>query len=202
MQTETDQNLQTLLHTLPIGPRIAIIGSTAFWHTDSEQTCQLLGQALASVPGLVLLTGGVSGIGEACGRSFYQRRLQLQMQPQVFHILPQGMPAWDYGQTLHAGKDMQERRAVLARMAPVYIVIEGGPATADEVQIALSNGALVIPIARSGACARDAYVQISKPAIVLADLWAMLGDDAANVEQTVAAVMGMVAQHVAQYVEQ
>ncbi|MFZ6709406.1 hypothetical protein [Undibacterium sp. TC9W] len=202
MQTETDQNLQILLHILPPGPRIAIIGSTAFWHPDSEQTCQLLGQALASIPGLVLLTGGVSGIGEACGRSFFQRRQQLQMPPQVFHILPQGMAAWDYGQTLRAGKDMQERRAVLARMAPVYIVIEGGLATADEVQIALSNGALVIPVARSGACARDAYGQISKPAIVTADLWAELGNDAANVEQTVAAVMGMVAEHVAQYVEQ
>ncbi|BBB62694.1 hypothetical protein UNDKW_4421 [Undibacterium sp. KW1] len=193
MQTETDQTLQTLLHILPPGPRIAIIGSTAFWHPDSEQTCQLLGQALASIPGLVLLTGGVSGIGEACGRSFYQRRQQLQMPPQVFHILPQGMAAWDYGQTLHAGKDMQERRAVLARMAPVYIVIEGGPATADEVQIALSNGALVIPIARSGACARDAYAQISKLARVDTGLWAVLGDAAASVEQTVAAVMAVVA---------
>ncbi|MFZ6731853.1 hypothetical protein ACO0LG_08020 [Undibacterium sp. Ji42W] len=199
MQAETAQNLLTLM---PPGPRIAVIGSTAFWHADSELTCQLLGQALASVPGRVLLTGGVSGVGEACGRSFYQRRQQLQVPPQVFHILPQGMAVWDYGQTLHAGKDMQERRAILACMAPVYIVIEGGPATADEVQIALKNGALVIPIARSGACARDAYAQISKPAIVPADLWAVLGNDEANVEQTVAAVMAIVAQHVAQYVEQ
>lgn len=193
MQSETDQTLQNLLSKLPQGMRIAIIGSTSFWHADSEQTCQVLGQALAALPGIVLLTGGVSGIGEACGRSFYRHRQQLQLPAQMFHVLPQGMVAWDYGQTLHAGKEMQERRAVLARMAPVYIVIEGGPATADEVQIALANGALVIPVARSGACARDAYSQISKPVTVPADLWAVLGSDTASVEQTVAAVTEIVA---------
>ncbi len=193
MQSATDQMLHNLLISLPQGTRVAIIGSTSFWHADSEQTCQLLGQALASVPGLVLLTGGVSGIGEACGRSFYQHRQQLQLPAQVFHILPQGMAAWDYGQTLYAGKDMQERRAVLARMAPVYIVIEGGPATADEVQIALANSATVIPVARSGGCAREAYFQVSKPAFVSADLWTVLGNDAASVAQTVVAVMGIVA---------
>lgn len=192
-QTEQSQQiLRKLLAELPPGPRVAIIGSTSFWHADSEQTCQLLGQALADIPGLLLLTGGVSGIGEASGRSFYQRRQQLQVPQQVFHILPQGMAAWDYGQTLYAGKDMQERRAVLARLAPIYIVVEGGPATADEVQIALNNGALVIPVARSGACARDAYAQIAKPAFVNADLWAVLGNEAASIEQTVAAVMVIV----------
>lgn len=193
MQSETDQTRQNLLAMLPQGMRVAIIGSTSFWHADSEQTCQVLGQALAALPEIVLLTGGVSGIGEACGRSFHLHRQQLQLPMQVFHVLPQGMAAWDYGQTLYAGKDMQERRAVLACMAPVYIVIEGGPATADEVQIALANGALVIPVARSGACARDAYAQITKPVTVPADLWVVLGSDTASVEQTVAAVMGIVA---------
>ncbi|MFZ6873749.1 hypothetical protein ACO0LF_16945 [Undibacterium sp. Di27W] len=193
MKNHANQQAQSLLSRLPPGMPVAIIGSTSFWHADSQQTCILLGQALAALPEAVLLTGGVTGIGEACGRSFYQARLDLGLPPQVVHVMPEGMAAWDYGLSLYAGQDMQERRAVLARMAPVYIVIEGGPATADEVRIALENGATVIPFARSGACARDAYAQIRKPPALSEALWAVLGNDAASVEQTVAAAMDILA---------
>lgn len=193
MSNQVNRNTEALLSNLPQGMHLAIIGSTSFWHADSEKICQALGSALAKLPDAVLLTGGVSGIGEACGRSFYQRRLDLQLPQQVFHVLPHGMAAWDYGQTLYAGQDMSERRAVLARMVSVYIVIEGGPATADEVRIALENGAVVIPLARSGACARDAYTQINKPAQVSSDVWAVLGNDAATIDETLSATMEIIA---------
>jgi|GEM_PF-501798 len=192
MLNQENQDAQVLLSNLPRGKHLAIIGSTSFWHTDSEKTCHALGYAWADLPDAVLLTGGVSGIGEACGRSFYQRRLDLKLPDQVFHILPHGMAAWDYGQTLYAGQDMSERRAILARMVSVYVVIEGGPATADEVRIALANGAIVIPLARSGACARATYTQIVKPAQVDSNAWAILGNDAASIEQTVSATMKII----------
>src|SRR5262245_40791865 len=59
---------------LPPAPHLVVIGSTDFWHPQSEATCALLGRLLAVIPGLVLITGGVEGIGEATGRSFFQAR--------------------------------------------------------------------------------------------------------------------------------
>src|SRR5437764_14838752 len=78
---------------LPPGPRVAVLGSTDFWHADSERTCTEIGRLLAGIPGLVLLTGGVEGIGEAVGRSFFQARRSAGQDPHVCHGLPEGEPA-------------------------------------------------------------------------------------------------------------
>src|SRR5262245_25404928 len=75
---------------LPRGARVVIIGSTSFWHADSEATCGQVGRLLAAVPDLLLLTGGVEGIGEATGRGFFQARVQAGAVPRVYHVLPHG----------------------------------------------------------------------------------------------------------------
>jgi hypothetical protein len=62
-----DQEARRLEALLPHGPRVAVPGSTEFWHADSERTCTEVGRLLASIPVLVPLTGGVEGIGEAVG---------------------------------------------------------------------------------------------------------------------------------------
>jgi hypothetical protein len=85
-----DQEARRLEAFLPKGPRVVVLGSTDFWHADSEQTCSLIGRLMADVPGLVLLTGGVEGIGEAVGRSFYQARRDTGQEPLVYHVLPEG----------------------------------------------------------------------------------------------------------------
>ena len=112
---------------LPPGPRLAVLGSTDFWHADSERTCTEIGRLLAGIPGLVLLTGGVEGIGEAVGASFFQTRRDAGQEPLVFHVLPEGEPSWDYGETLIAGADMTERREILGRLSGVFVMVEGGP---------------------------------------------------------------------------
>src|SRR5947209_665008 len=96
-----DREAQRVSSLLPgVGPRLGVIGSTSFWHADSERTCAEVGRLLAAEIGdLVLLTGGVEGVGEAVGRSFFQARREAKQEPHVFHILPHGEEAWDYGQT-------------------------------------------------------------------------------------------------------
>jgi hypothetical protein len=160
---------------LPPGPRAVIIGSTSFWHADSEATCGQVGRLLAALPDLVLLTGGVEGIGEATGRSFFQARLQAGAEPRVYHVLPHGERAWDYGVTLFAGSDMAERREILARLAGVYLAIEGGPGTVHEAAVASARGAAVIPVGRSGGHAAVQYGQGLRPAAVDRRTWAVVG---------------------------
>src|SRR3954447_23409512 len=103
MHGRYDQEAQRLQALFPNGPRVVVIGSTSFWHGDSERTCAQIGGLLAGVSGLVLITGGVEGVGEPTGRSFFQARRESGQEPRVYHVLPYGEPEWDYGQTFFAG---------------------------------------------------------------------------------------------------
>jgi signal transduction histidine kinase len=51
---------------------------------------------LATIKNLVLITGGMTGIGEGVGRSFFDARKQEIHNPDVFHILPRGCACWDF----------------------------------------------------------------------------------------------------------
>jgi hypothetical protein len=174
---------------LPRGPRVGILGSTDFWHADSERTCTEIGRLLAAIPGLVLLTGGVEGIGEAVGRSFFEARRASGQEPRVFHVLPEGEEAWDYGETFFAGSDMTERREVLGRLALVFVMVEGGPRAGHEAEVAVGHGAVVIPVGRSGGHAAALYERATRPPAIDAGTWAVLGSNAATAEETAVAVL-------------
>jgi predicted Rossmann-fold nucleotide-binding protein len=90
-----DQVARGIVGLLPEGPRIVVIGSTDFWHPESEQTCIRIGRLLAGLPGLVLITGGVEGVGEATGRSFFRARSVSGQESRVYHVLPNGEEEWD-----------------------------------------------------------------------------------------------------------
>lgn len=174
------------------GPRLAVLGSTDFWHMDSERTCTEIGRILAEIPDLVLLTGGVEGIGEAIGRSYFQSVASAGRQPCVYHILPEGEVAWDYGETFFAGADMTERREVLGRLAGVYLMVEGGPRAGHEAQVASARGATIIPVGRSGGFAATLYAQMDRRGGIDADTWTALGCDRASPEETARSVVGAV----------
>jgi hypothetical protein len=174
---------------LPRGPRVAVLGSTDFWHADSEHTCAEIGRLLASVPGLVLLTGGVEGIGEAVGRNFFQARRDAGQEPRVYHVLPEGEPAWDYGETLFAGADMTERREVLGRLPAIFVMVEGGPRAGHEAEVASANGAVVIPVGRSGGYAATLYGRVSRPPAIDLGTWATLGASDTTAEQAASAAV-------------
>lgn len=179
-----EQEAHRLEGLLPNGPRVAVLGSTDFWHAESERTCVEIGRLLAGIPGLVLLTGGVEGIGEAIGRSFFQACHDAGREPHVFHVLPEGEPAWDYGETLFAGADMTERREILGRLSRLFLLVEGGPRAGHEVAVATRHGAVVIPVGRSGGHAATLYAQMSRPAAIDAGTWSTLGLSGSSPEET------------------
>jgi hypothetical protein len=109
--------LRELGAQIPEGVRVAVIGSTSFWHSDTDRTCSGIGEGLANLDGLVLLTGGVSGVGESIGRAFATSCRTLGRSARVIHVLPRGCSAWDYGKTVFAGENMRERREILGRGA-------------------------------------------------------------------------------------
>jgi hypothetical protein len=174
---------------LPHGPRVAVLGSTQFWHADSERTCSLIGRLLAWIPGLVLLTGGVEGIGEAVGRSIFRARRESGQEPCVYHVLPEGEEAWDYGETVFAGSDMTERREVLGRLSRVFVMVEGGPRAEHETDVAAAHGAVVIPVGRSGGYAATLYGRMSHPPAIDAGTWTVLGSGESTPEETARAVL-------------
>lgn len=58
-----------------------------------------------------------------------------------------------YGRTLFLGESVQEREATLARLLDTCILIEGGQATAREVEEFIWNDHFVIPVISTGGAA-------------------------------------------------
>jgi hypothetical protein len=184
-----DDEAKRLDALLPHGPRVGILGSTDFWHTDSERTCGVIGRLLADISELVLLTGGVEGVGEAVGRSFFQARRGSGQEPRVYHVLPEGEPPWDYGETIFAGSDMTERREMLGRLSQLFVLVEGGPRAGHEVEVALAHGAGIIPVGRSGGYAATLFDRIARPSTIDPSAWDVLGSSGSTPEDTARAVV-------------
>lgn len=183
-----DEVARQLSAYFPAGPRVVVIGSTDFWHAESPGVCEAVGQLLATIPSLVLITGGVEGVGEAVGRSFFEGRQQKGQEARVYHVLPEGEDDWDYGETLFAGADMFERREVLARLAGVYVAIEGGPGTAHEAEVAAGRGAVIVPVGRLGGHSSVLYGRMERPGDIDGQTWSVLGNTDSSAEETAQAV--------------
>lgn len=183
---------------LPAGPRLAIIGSTSFWHPESEATCGILGGVLADFDRLLLLTGGVEGVGATVGRSFHAAVTGKLDRQRVFHLLPRCYQPVDYGETLFAGDDLAERREVLGRLADLYVIIEGGPGTVHEASVALTRSALLIPVGRSGGHAADLHKLIARPSFASERIWRILASAEASPAQVADAVAETVRSHLAE----
>ncbi|MGB3511978.1 MAG: macro domain-containing protein, partial [Microcoleaceae cyanobacterium] len=154
--------------------KVAIIGSTYFWGVTTEAICNATGRQLATLKNLAVLTGGVSGIPEAVSRSFWRECHQKNKSAPVYHIQPEGLEAWEYGKNLYAGKTLSERREILARIASVYVLIEGGPGAEQEARVAMASGAVVIPVGITGGFAQRLYQEMSRPYYITSELWQKL----------------------------
>lgn len=60
---------------------------------------------------------------------------------------------------------MAERREVLGRLVPIYVIIEGGPGTDHEAELAGSAGAILVPMMRTGGSADRLYPLLQRPNI-------------------------------------
>ena len=161
---------------LPPEPRLVVIGSSAFWGSDTESICRACGSRLADIENLTLITGGVTGVGETVGRAFHQARESSGAPSRVFHILPVGSDSWDYGVTLFVGNNMLERREVLVRLGRVCLALEGGPGTDHEASVALSQGLTLIPVGRTGGASGKFYGRMSCPKHLDPKSWGCLGN--------------------------
>ena len=113
------------------------------------------------------------------------------------HIQPRGFEAWDYGENLTAGQTMEERRRVLAALAPLYLLLEGGLGAEQEARLALRLGALLIPVGFTGGAARALFEELS---ILGADTlprqqrqaWMALGNYQKNPEEIAMAIATLI----------
>jgi len=87
---------------------------------------------------------------------------------------------------------MIERREVLGRVAKLFLAIEGGPGTEYEAKVALSNGATVIPVGRSGGYSGDRYGTMTVPRGLCARDWSILGADGVDLDELAEAVKTIV----------
>lgn len=192
LPTKFDEESVVVSARIPAGSRVAVIGSMSFWHDDSERTCADIGEQLADIDNLVVLTGGVPGVGECIGRGYVKGCRSLGRTPSVIHVLPRGCRDWDYGTTLLAGDSMSERREILGRLAKIFIVIEGGPGTEHEAAVAAAHGAVLVPVGRSGGHAGVLYPGVVRPPCVDARTWETLGSSEAAARAVAAAVVEIV----------
>ena len=145
--------------------------------------------ALASLGHVLLVTGGLKGAAEAIGRSFDGARGGRGL---VVHILPIGHEVPNFGSIHFAGSSLAHRRELLGRLASVYIVVEGGPGTADEVAIARSEGSCIIPVACLGGVGATVHAQCADaPRGLAKGDWALLSADDATPLQLAQAVARM-----------
>jgi hypothetical protein len=190
--TDYDQEAHRVGLAFPSAPRLGILGSHTFHDSANEPLCERIGTVLARMGDVVLVTGGVAGVGETIGRSFFHAQVASGREPRVFHVLPRGHEPWDYGTTLTAGADMRERREILARLCPLYVTVEGGPGTAHEIRVATQNGAGVLPVGRSGGASGELYRRRTSPSSALVGDWDLLGDPTASRPAVAEAVLRLI----------
>ncbi len=179
---------------MPNCARVAILGSTSFWDPESEATCQQIGVCFADISGLTLVTGGMSGVADTVGRSFYAGTRQSSGDSRVVHVLPVGCSPRPYGVTLYAGEDMYDRREVLGRLASLYVIVEGGPGTAHETNVAQSRGSMILPVGRSGGVAAELYRRLPCPPAVDMTLWSVLNEVSVHPKSVAEAVKSIVSR--------
>lgn len=182
-----------LSHRLAPGRRIGLLGSTEPRHSKTPSICVELGHLFARRNGLLLLTGGLRGGPRVVSES-YQRALDPATRSgDVAHVLPLGYEAPPFGSVHYVGTTLEHWRAVFARLSRVYVVVEGGPGTAEECTLARARGARLIPVAALRGAGGDFYSP-RPPSWASATAWAVLARPNASSESLAAATAMLAAQ--------
>jgi hypothetical protein len=89
---------------MPTGPRLAVLGSTSFWAADSESLCRTIAGRLAQRKDLILITGGMTGVGEAFAQAAVECRDALGLAEHVYQVLPLGHSSMQAGYHVARGR--------------------------------------------------------------------------------------------------
>eukprot|EP00927_Polykrikos_kofoidii_P047252 TRINITY_DN41371_c0_g1_i1.p1 TRINITY_DN41371_c0_g1~~TRINITY_DN41371_c0_g1_i1.p1 ORF type:complete len:360 (+),score=45.08 TRINITY_DN41371_c0_g1_i1:215-1294(+) len=160
---------------LPSGPRVCILGGTAFKDPANEVFVKALGQAFAEklTDRVVVLTGGMAGVqrtfATTLGNAF----------PALVHLLPIGQAShFGVGKDINAGGTLEERMAIFAQIGDIYITVEGGPGVAKEAAAAFKRNALVLPVMSTGGASSGMFDfptnAFERPAFATEHQWACL----------------------------
>lgn len=142
---------------------VMVAGSTEEWMgaDRNREICAKLGTALAQLD-VLLLTGGTTGVPQRVKSAFRKAGNQ-----SFIRVLPKDVPLEQRHCEFVMGKDLAERRKVIAACADLMVVISGGPGTADEATLAHQHGAMVLLVpSTGGAAAGDKRVNFPKHASV------------------------------------
>lgn len=151
LREKLDQHLKQRKYELIVsvyGSTEEYIGITEQETDRNRDICQELGYALKKITGLLLLTGGTTGVPRRVTEAYGQEETILQVLPTDYQDdLPK------IGTTLRLGSNMEERRRLIGQYPKIAIVISGGPGTVQEASLAFNSGALVLLVSSSGGAA-------------------------------------------------
>lgn len=180
---------------LPPGPRVCILGGTAFKDPDSELIVKSLAKHFARnlASSVVVLTGGMQGVQETFARSMgveVRRWSQAgqaseagspssgepRCQTDIVNLLPAGQASgYGVGRDVEAGADLEERKKVFAELGHIYLTVEGGPGVSQEASTAFSRGAVVLPISSTGGASSGMFgfpaQALERPAFATQEQW-------------------------------
>lgn len=196
-ERETTANaVRRLRAQMGAAPKVCILGSTTFLDPQSETMAEQLGKCLSEWAGddVVLITAGATGVQEAMTRG-------CSAKCHLFHLMEVGKASnFPRGRDVYAGKSAQEKKDVLGAIGDFYITIEGGPSVSQLCQAAVSRGAVVIPIGRSGGASAGKLdfpqVALQIPSFADAVEWNALGSREVPVETTVSAALALLSRAV------
>jgi len=173
---------------------VCVLGGTAFHGKDSEALVHAIASALCDAlgPQAAFVTGGMAGVQEAFAKHCGDGSC-------VWNLLPEGQASgYGVGCDIHAGKDLEERKAIFGQLGDVYITVEGGPGVSQEASAAYARGATIVPLRRTGGASAGAMgfpaAALERPACATEAQWALLGASDALVADTAAAVAAIVQQ--------
>jgi len=176
------------------GPRVCILGGTAFNEPDSEELCKSMGKKFAEKLSayeqeVSVITGGNTGVQQAFSEAFGE-------SASLYHLVPRGQKSGiAAGKDLEAGSSPDVRREVMGGIGGFYVVIEGGPGVAAEARLAVARDAVVVPLKRTGgaSCGLFHFPEegLRRPAHATFEQWRLLCDEDEDVEEATNALVGV-----------
>ncbi|XP_064603291.1 uncharacterized protein LOC135468797 isoform X2 [Liolophura sinensis] len=188
------QFVQRVWKQIPREYCVYISGGTKFHNSSTEMICRAIGQSLAKLERVTLVTGGFYGVMESVSRGFYEETQRIWKNHKVWHILPERDPtnmskkalqnrdgtfkALSFGKTMFCGSSVRERETIVARAFDICVLVEGGPGSAHEAEQFAWSDRIVIPIRATGGAAGGLFGVPQKifkvPQCVSEDDWTIL----------------------------
>lgn len=196
----TNQLVQQLWCKLGAVPRVCITGALAFPGKNSDLN-KLVG-AIANKFASELqdrawfITSGMPGVqrtfADNCGDG-----------SRLWNLVPQGQSSgFGSGTDLPVGF-VEDRRATFCQVGDVYVVLEGGPGVAREMQMVAARGAYIIPVMRAGGASGGLFgfpaEALAKPNRASERSWAALRSRDLPISECADAVVELVSSFIAEH---